>query len=169
MRTASSFKSMITVYGCGIVAAMSLRSVPNTQRMMAEYDVGKDIIAALRCHPANSKVQRQGALAIRNLASRGDVAVKEALIDLGVEELLRNTTGQLPDSVEEAYAALRDLGFQVSMIHYTTLDSDGKVIRGGTVQMFGEVKPKFRATFEPTNDIEGMISYQAARSNEEKY
>lgn len=148
----------IQEHGCGTIAAMALRSPSNVKRMMTDYDVGKDITTALRCHPTNAKVQRQGALAIRNLASRADEAIKEALIDLGVEDLLRNTTGKLSDSVEEAYAALRDLGLQVSMIHYT-VDDDGKVIRSGTVQMFGEEKPKFRATFEPTHeDIAAMFS-----------
>ncbi len=61
----------------------------------------------------------------------------------------------MSDSVEEAFTALRDLTFQVSMIHY----HDEKVIQGGTVQMFGEEKPKFHATFEPTyEDIAAMSS-----------
>jgi hypothetical protein len=149
---------LIQEHGCGIIAAMALRSFFNVQRMMADYEVGRDITAALRYHPTNAKVQRQGALAIRNIASRGDVDLKKALLDLGVEDVLKNITGKLSDSVEEAYAALRDLGVQVSMIHYT-VDDDGRVIRSGTVQMFGEDKPKFRAIFEPTHvNIENMIS-----------
>lgn len=148
----------IQEHGCGIIAAMALRSSLNVHRMMSEYEVGSDITAALRYHPTNAKVQRQGALAIRNIASRGDVDVRKALLDLGIEDLLKDVTGKLSDSVEEAYAALRDLGVQVSMIHYT-VDDDGRVIRSGTVQMFGEDKPKFRAIFEPTHaDIASMIS-----------
>lgn len=149
---------MIQEHGCGIIAAMALRSSLNVHRMMSDYEVGSDITAALRCHPTNAKVQRQGALAIRNIACRGDVDVRKVLLDLGVEDLLKDVTGKLSDSVEEAYAALRDLGVQVSMIHYT-VDDDGRVIRSGTVQMFGEDKPKFRAIFEPTHtDIASMIS-----------
>jgi DNA-directed RNA polymerase subunit N (RpoN/RPB10) len=55
-------------------------------------------------------MKRQGALALRKLASWSP-ELKEVLLDAGAEEVLRET-GTHRGCLDEAYAALRDLGLQ---------------------------------------------------------
>jgi hypothetical protein len=183
----------IQEHGCGIIAAMALRSPSNTARMLFAYGVAQEIVLAMTHHPTATKVQRQGSLAIRNMAARAPEveqaaamlcgefefpsnqlpAVKELLLDLGAERVLRDIAGSLQGSVEEAYAALRDLGCSATMLTYDVHPTTGQKSMNGTnvnarghgVQMFGDVKPKFRATFEPSvssEDIDDRIAEHAA-------
>ena len=93
------------------------------------------MIAAMAKFPNNVLIQRQGALAIRNIVSRlvantasmettgtvdtneivtgqnESINVRDTFLDLGAEVILRQITGRHQGSVDEAYAALRDLGF----------------------------------------------------------
>jgi len=155
----------IQEHACGIVAAMALRSPSNARLMVETYGVAKEIVLAMTRLPNHAKVQRQGALAIRNIVARAPES-KDTFLDLGVEHLLRTITGALQGSVEEAYAALRDLGCTATMVTYDV--SQQQTITRGTalgrrVQMFGDVKSKFRATFEPsTDDMDARISQHAA-------
>ena len=83
------------------------------------------------------------------------VEVREAFLDLGAEAVLRDIAGRHQGSVDEAYAALRDLGCKVSMVRYDTHD-DGQARAGsGTrgVAMFGETKSRFNPVFEESNEL----------------
>jgi hypothetical protein len=148
---------------CGALAAMALRKPANALRII-EQGGPKQILTAMRQHPQHILVQRQGALAIRNIVSRllrkessdvtsdeslssvgtNDINVREVFLDLGAEKVLREITASHQGSVDEAYAALRDLGFSVSMLTY---DAENNVMVNRTV-MFGEIKPQFRQTYE---------------------
>jgi hypothetical protein len=45
-------------------------------------------------------------------------STRDAFLELGAEDVLRNVAGRHQGSVDEAYAALRDLGCQVSLIKF---------------------------------------------------
>jgi hypothetical protein len=164
----------IQEHGCGTLAAMALRKPSNAMRIVQE-EGPREIITAIRHHPTNVLVQRQGALAIRNIVSRlvsrtssvemqqdknevctvgqnEPLNVKEVFLDLGAEVILREITGRHQGSVDEAYAALRDLGCKISMVK---IDSEtGKT--SSRPAMFGEVKSNFRACYEESAPSDGV-------------
>jgi len=128
-------------HGCGTLAAMALRKPRNAIVIIQEMGPGL-ILSAMQHHSTNIVLQRQGCLAIRNLISRVEQLVKDHLLDMGAEEVLRKA-GQYQACVDEAYAALRDLGCSVGR---TTIHSDGTV--STRPQMFGEVKANFRPVYD---------------------
>ena len=128
-------------HGCGTLAAMALRKPRNAHAIVQEMGPSF-IISAMQHHAANVVLQRQGALAIRNVTSRVDQTVKDHLLDMGAERVLRQA-GQHPACVDEAYAALRDLGCSVSR---TTIHADGTV--STRPQLFGDVKANFRPVYD---------------------
>jgi hypothetical protein len=150
----------IQEHGCGAIAAMALRKPTNSMHIIQEGGAN-DILTAMKQCSNNVLVQRQGALAIRNIVSRlvaningngtssdqeasvSAAAVRDTFLDLGAEVILRNITGRHQGSVDEAYAALRDLGCPVSM---SKIDSEtGKVTT--RTEMFGDKKPNFRPVY----------------------
>ena len=178
-------------HGCATLAAMALRKPANAQRIVEEGGP-MEVLTAMRRHPSVVPVQRQGALAVRNISSRlikiaeaeqndgnstgnggndatspkssaadttTPVEVRETFLDLGAETVLRDIAGKHQGSVDEAYAALRDLGCKVSMVRYDTND-DGQAKSGsGTrgVTMFGEAKTKFNPVFEESNELGAAV------------
>jgi len=148
----------------------ALRKPTNALRIVQE-NAPVEIISAMVKFPNNVLVQRQGALAVRNIVSRlvanssemettgsGDTSsivanktetinVRDVFLDVGAEVVLRQITGRHQGSVDEAYAALRDLGLEVSMLKF---DSETQTMTRQT-QMFGEVKSNFRAVYDETD------------------
>lgn len=195
----------IQEHGCGSLAAMALRKPMNAMRIVQENGP-REIIAALGKFPNHVLVQRQGALAVRNIVSRlvvknsdvdddddemegqenhaakandattdmteedsaasagatgaatdaatsaGDssssINVRDVFLDLGAEVVLRHITGRHQGSVDEAYAALRDLGCEVTM---TKFDEKTQTFTR-KVEMFGEVKSNFRPVYDDGDD-----------------
>jgi hypothetical protein len=153
-------------HACGALAAMALRR-PANARAIINQGGPRYILGAMKRHDMNPSVQRQGALAVRNIASRllrdcpedGEKskeersAIRESFLELGAEDVLRNVTGKHQGSVDEAYAALRDLGCTVSLIKF---NGDGQ--QQGQVQktmMFGEKhNSNFRPVYEDSADLE---------------
>eukprot|EP00975_Prorocentrum_lima_P027983 5885079-Prorocentrum_lima.AAC.1 len=96
------------------------------------------MLNAMRRHPDAVNLQRQGCLALRNMAARGSPLLREQILDEGAEEVLRHA-GRFQASVDEAYAALRDLGLDVGIV---TVDAGtGNVVEDGLV--FGAKKANF--------------------------
>ena len=120
---------------------MALRKPNNSLKILQEGGAAA-ILVAMRQHPTNVVLQRQGCLAIRNMASRLSTEGNEAILELGAESVLQQA-GRYGPCVDEAYAALRDLGCKVSR---TTIEEDGTVTT--QPKMFGEVKSAFRAVYE---------------------
>jgi len=187
LKAMHEYKNNATIqeHGCGSLAAMALRKPSNAARIV--HDNGASaILTAMKLFPNNVLVQRQGALAIRNIVSRlvantssfeseritttgeenggdgtstavnlssdgkGDVksndnttSVKDIFLDLGAEVILRGITGRHQASVDEAYAALRDLGCPISMVKY---DAETQSTTTRTV-MFGDFKPQFNPVY----------------------
>jgi hypothetical protein len=125
---------------CATLGSMALRQPQNAELIVEDYQGHLVVLKAMQ--QSNSPlVQRQGALALRNLASRASDAVKQALLDAGSEAVLRHaaTLG----AVDEAYAALRDLGCHAELLQANP--ETGKLQRQ---QMFGEVPLKFRPVYD---------------------
>jgi hypothetical protein len=139
-----------------------------------------EIVSAMTKFPNNVLVQRQGALAVRNIVSRlvanssemqttgsGDTSsivtnntdtinVRDEFLDVGAEVVLRQITGRHQGSVDEAFAALRDLGCEVSMVKF---DAETQTMTRKT-QMFGEVKSNFRAVYDDSDAVAEKIAAQ---------
>jgi len=162
---------------------MALRR-PGNARAILDADGPRWVIVAMRRHESNVNVQRQGALAVRNVVSRllrdlpedesgvaGTAAgaasvenerssVRDDFLELGAEAVLRNIAGRHQGSVDEAYAALRDLGCTVSLVKFNADDlqksqSSGSGVRGvGRTMMFGEKhNSNFRPVYEESSGL----------------
>lgn len=168
--------AIVQEHGCGALAAMALRR-PANARAILDADGPRRVIAAMRRHGGNVGVQRQGALAVRNVASRllrdasgdgdgGDGSgassgsgeqslVRDAFLDLGAEEVLREIAGRHQGSVDEAYAALRDLGCAVSLVKFDAEDLRGERSGVSRTMMFGE---KHNSNFRPVYEESAGLS-----------
>jgi hypothetical protein len=157
-------------HACGTFAAMALRR-PGNARAIIDAGGPRSILAAMKRHDTNSSVQRQGALAVRNIASRllrecpeeGNTnkeeraAIRDAFLELGAEDTLRNITGRHQGSVDEAYAALRDLGCTVSLVKFNA-DDVNKHTQVQRTMMFGEKhNSNFRPVYEDSEDLENCV------------
>ena len=128
-------------HGCGTLAAMSLRQ-PNNAETIVQANGAEHIVKAMKAFPLKVPLQRQGCLALRNLASRASPEGKQVVLDAGAEFVLREIAGRHQESIDEAYAALRDLG--CAAVKYT-VDEQG---RAQGTQLFGEVQSNFRPVYD---------------------
>ncbi|KAL7541178.1 hypothetical protein ACHAXR_011633 [Thalassiosira sp. AJA248-18] len=186
LRAMQSFPSttLIQEHACGTLAAMALRR-PANARAILDAEGPRLVLLAMKRHPENVNVQRQGALAVRNIVSRllrdlpegGTTAsssasnnndatavngnnnddndertfIRDVFLELGAEDTLRNIAGRHQGSVDEAYAALRDLGCTVSLVKFNADDlqqsqQHQQGLGGGRTMMFGE---KHNSNFRP--------------------
>jgi len=137
-----SSNAVVQEHGCGILGAMALRQPHNAAMICHATNGGEPIIKAMKAFPNKVPLQRQACLALRNIASRSSPEDKKMMLDAGCEFVLREIAGRHQDSIDEAYAALRDLG--CAAVKYT-VDETGKA--QGT-QLFGTVKSNFRPVYE---------------------
>jgi hypothetical protein len=139
--------AILQEHACGILAAMALRQ-PQNAHAIVEAGGHVLIFGAMRAFPDKVTLQRQGCLAVRNIASRlarmNYEEDKIKLLDAGAEDILQNIAGKHPASSEEAYAALRDLGCNPKMFQ---LDEYGNATRSIS-EAFGSVKSNFRPVYE---------------------
>jgi hypothetical protein len=133
--------SLLMEHGIACCAAMSLRSPSNSTRIV-EYGGPELIIKTMHAFIDKGALLRQGALCIRNIAGRCPEFVK-VLLDAGAEAVLR-LAGRHQDCVDEAYAALRDLGCEVQ---YVKITENGNV--ESVFEHFGE---KQKLNFNPVWD-----------------
>jgi hypothetical protein len=132
-------------HACGTVAAMALRKPRNAVLIVEQHHGHLHVLAAMRQH--GILVKRQGALALRNLVSRSP-ELKEVLLDAGAEEVLREA-GTHQGCLDEAYAALRDLGCSVQVLQ---VKENGNTLE--RARTFGDSKPNFRPVFEPSKTLD---------------
>ena len=144
--------AIIQEHGCGALAAMALRKPENAQAIASLGGVN-DIVSAMKTHENNVLVQRQGALACRNIISRSN-HLRELFLEHDAESALRKA-GERQGSVDEAYAALRDIGCKVEIIKF---DGSGKQVK---LAMFGDAKPSFNPSFEASTDLNGRVESRA--------
>jgi hypothetical protein len=133
--------ALVQEHGLGILAAMALRQ-PNNATAICTANGTQYILTPMRTFPTKVPLQRQGALALRNIACRLSPENKQIILDAGAENVLKDCAARHQESIDEAYAALRDLGCSAVM---HKMDENGNM--QGT-QMFGQVKSNFRAVYE---------------------
>jgi hypothetical protein len=141
---------LLQEHGCGLFAAMALRKPKNaTTLVMAGVHVCI-VNVAMRQHPTSVTLQRQGALAIRNIVSRSPELRNMILNDCDTEVTLRTIAGTHLRCQDEVYAALRDLGLEVRSIHVHNADDGTVTIQEGR-SAFGAQNPNFRPEFTPSD------------------
>ena len=184
--------AVIQEHACGTLAAMALRRPANARAIL---DAGgpRFVILAMKRHDDNVNVQRQGALAIRNIVSRllrdlpdGDAdnnnnattgssteagssaaavivddertSIRDAFLELGAEDVLRNIAGRHQGSVDEAYAALRDLGCKVSLVKFNTDGlQQGQSSSAAPMMFGGKHNTNFRAVYEESAGLSNGV------------
>ena len=150
---ASQDDAVFLEHAFACLAAMALRYPSNALRIV---DLGavSEIVHGMRKHQDKPSLQRQGCLAIRNIAARSP-ELRGKILDCGAEEVLR-FAGRLQDAVDEAYGALRDLECEVQ---YVKISETGEVEAAHA--QFGGQKPKFNPVFDETYDIEQRVETEA--------
>jgi hypothetical protein len=149
--------SGLVEHGLACLAAMSLRSPFNSSRMMGN-GVALAVTKSMSNHKSAAALQRQGCLLIRNIAARCPEH-REALLDVGLEGLLREAGSRFREVVDEAYAALRDLGCEAQVVQVNE--------SGGVQQAYEQfgigTKAKFNPVFEETSELQArMVSESRA-------
>jgi len=129
-------------HSCGFFAAMALRKPKNATRIL-QYGGVEVIVTAMTQHPTITLIQRQGCLALRNIASRISSERRQIMLDQDAKRVLVQAGVCSAGCIDEAYAALRDLGCEPTK---TTVHADGTV--SSRPQMFGEIKPNFRPVYD---------------------
>jgi armadillo repeat-containing protein 6 len=135
------------------LAAMALRFPSNALRIL-ELGAVQEIVHGMRKHEDKPSLQRQGCLAIRNIAARSP-ELRTRILDTGAEEVLR-FAGRQQEAVDEAYGALRDLECEVQ---YVKISETGEVEAAHA--QFGGQKPKFNPVFDETYDLEQRVESEA--------
>lgn len=144
---------LIQEHAAGFVAALCLRH-PDHAMALIQNGIHVEIVAAMERFPQHATLQRQAALAIRNLISRCPEYRSKLLHDADTERVLREIASQHGTCQDEVYAALRDLGLAASCVHVIIPDDDGDDDATGQVKVqrqrptFGERNPNFRPVFE---------------------
>lgn len=110
--------AMAVEHTIATLAATALRSPTNVHAIVALGGVDF-IIRGMRRHPDVAAVQRQAALCVRNMTGRTP-ELRDVFLDAGAEHLLR-AAAKLPYVLDEAYAALRELQCDVTMIKVTLM------------------------------------------------
>jgi hypothetical protein len=136
---------LLQEHGCGLIAAMALRKPKNAASLISA-GAHMSIVAAMRQHVTSVTLQRQAALAIRNLVSRSPQLRSIVLNECDAEMALRTIAGKHLACQDEVYAALRDLGLEIRSIHVLRSD-DGTLTVQESRPMFGERNPNFRPEF----------------------
>ena len=134
--------AILQEHACGILGAMALRQ-PQNAHDIVEDDGHILILRAMRAYPNKITLQRQGCLALRNIVSRQQNH-KSKLLDANADDVLLKIAGIHPESSEEAYAALRDLGLNPDIFK---VDEYGNTTRS-TTETFGTVQSSFRPIYE---------------------
>jgi hypothetical protein len=139
-------KAVLQEHACGLFAAMALRK-PKNAVALCMAGTHKSIVNAMQHHPTSVTVQRQAALAIRNIASRSPELRSMILKDCDTEVTLRTISAKSLQCQDEVYAALRDLGLESSSIHVHQADDGTITVQNGR-PTFGLRNPNFRPDFK---------------------
>ena len=141
------------------LACICLRSPSNSEQIVSLG--GASVVAqAMRRHASSAAVTRQCCLVARNASARS-AAVRSALLDAGLELLLRTAGATHSAVVDESYAALRDLGCDAKMVR---VDAETGVV-SDAFEAFGEGpdgtgsrgKLNFNPVFEATESLQIRI------------
>lgn len=132
----------------GTVGAMALRQPQNSERLVTLFDLHTVVIRGMQRHLDSSSLQRQGALALRNLVSRTP-QLRPKILDAGAEQALVAAAAHHPGCQDEVYAALRDMGKEPRLLRFERDDVTGETRVRSQPQMFGDVtNPNFRPVYD---------------------
>jgi hypothetical protein len=137
--------ALLLEHACGTIAAMALRISRNAQ-FLVKLGAADEIVRAMNKYPDKVALQRQAALAIRNIVSRS-TDLCPAVLQAGAQVALTTIAARHQGCQDEVYAALRDLGVHVTMRVAEQDDVTGKMVLRQR-EMFGERTPHFRAVFD---------------------
>jgi hypothetical protein len=137
--------ALLLEHACGTIAAMALRISRNAQYLV-KCGAAEEIVRAMNKYPEKVALQRQAALAIRNIVSR-EKGLCPAVLQAGAQAALTHIAARHQGCQDEVYAALRDLGLPVNMQVAEQDDVTGKMVLRQR-EMFGERTPNFRAVFD---------------------
>ena len=133
-------------HGCGTIAAMALRQ-PQNATFLLDAQVVPLIVQAMKRYPDRTSLQRQGCLAIRNLASRSDARQQQDMLEL-TRETLEGIAAKHLECQDEVFAALRDMGLHQAHT-FVVQDADTGEVAVTTRQTFGQGHhTNFRAVYE---------------------
>lgn len=117
-------------HGCGCMGACALRNAKNAQ-FLIQQQAHVSVISAMQQHPDRASLQRQGALALRNLVSRSP-EFKETLLQADAPKVLLAAAQRHLSCQDEVYAALRDMGVSANLLHVDeTGNLKGREMFGG--------------------------------------
>jgi hypothetical protein len=137
---------LLQEHGCGLFAAMALRKPKNATALVMAGVHNCVVNIAMRQHPTSVTVQRQGALAIRNIVARSPELRPMILNDCDTEVTLRTIAGTHLRCQDEVYAALRDLGLDAQSVHVHHAEDGTVTVQEGRAA-FGVRNPNFRPDF----------------------
>ena len=143
--------ALLQEHGCGFFAAVALRKPKNATSLVMAGVHSCIVNNAMRPHPKSVTVQRQGALAIRNIVSRSPELRPMILNDCDTEGTLRTIAGTHLRCQDEVYAALRDLGLETRSIHVHHADDGTITVQEGR-SAFGVRNPNFRPDFTTSDE-----------------
>ena len=138
-------QAQLQEHACGLLAAMALRQ-PSNATTLVHHEAHVWMVRAMQQHPTKATLQRQAALAIRNLVSRSPELRPIVRQQSEVEVTLRRVAASHLSCQDEVYAALRDLGLPVSMVEVHDDGTGALTVR--KTRMFGERNPNFRPDFD---------------------
>jgi hypothetical protein len=131
----------------GAMAAMALRQ-PQNASFLLNKQAHHQIIKSMQRFPERVSLQRQGCLAIRNLASRSSVEEKEQLLAI-TRETLETVAAKHLQCQDEVYAALRDMGVTNQSQLFVVQDAETGAIRMQERATFGQgLNSNFRAEYD---------------------
>jgi hypothetical protein len=116
--------SLLQEHACGTIAAVALRQ-PQNATLLIQGQVQERLIAAIQQHAGRVTVQRQAALAIRNLAGRASPEEKEIL--QSTHNALVTIAGKHIGCQDEVFAALRDMGIDAKVLNIVQDTATGKM------------------------------------------
>jgi hypothetical protein len=137
--------ALLLEHACGTIAAMALR-ISRNATYLVKLGAADEIVRAMNKYPDKATLQRQAALAIRNIVSRA-TELCPAVLQAGAQVALTTIAARHQGCQDEVYAALRDLGVPVTMRVAEQDDVTGKMVLRQR-EMFGERTPHFRAVFD---------------------
>ncbi|GKY91071.1 hypothetical protein MPSEU_000079900 [Mayamaea pseudoterrestris] len=133
-------------HAIGTMAAMALRQPQNAAFLIASQGA-PNIVQAMRKYPNRSSLQRQGCLAIRNLASRAEAAQKEDLLAL-TRETLQTIAAKHLECQDEVYAALREMGVHQAHVFAVQDAETGAVLLQERLAFGQGHNANFRSVYE---------------------
>ena len=131
-------------HACAIWVAVCLRQPDNATYAVTVLQAHVLVLRAMQRHATRVALQRQGAMACRNFVSRSP-ELRPILLQDGASTILQQITARV--AVDEAFAALRDLGITQARLLHAETNERNEVVWKPTAQ-FGQRASNFRPVYD---------------------